>query len=44
MSADVKAVSVVRFWASWLPDLTEVLAHPVGVIMRRFGGEASVEF
>ncbi len=30
------------FWGQWLPKLRESLAHLIGLIMRRAGGDASV--
>ncbi|WP_052265107.1 DsbA family oxidoreductase [Leisingera sp. ANG1] len=33
-----------RFWAIWLPERREGLAHLVGLIMRRIFGEASAGF
>jgi len=32
------------FWDQWRPKLRESLAHLVGLIMRRAGGDASVAF
>jgi hypothetical protein len=32
------------FWGQWLPKLRESLAHPVCLIMRLAGGDASVAF
>ena len=39
-----KIVLIVRrqgFWNQWRPKLRESLAHLVGLIMRRAGGDAS---
>ena len=42
-----KIVLIVRrqgFWNQWRPKLRESLAHLVGLIMRRAGGDASAAF
>ena len=44
--SDVSAYGVRRqgFGNQWRPNLRESLAHLVGLIMRRAGGDASVAF
>ena len=37
-----RAVRRQGFWDQWRPKLRESLAHLVGLIMRRAGGDASV--
>ena len=41
-SASDQGVRRQGFWDQWRPNLRESLAHLVGLIMRRAGGDASV--
>ena len=44
IDANVQPVRLQGFWDRWAPELREDLAHLVGLIMRRFCGEASAGF